>query len=96
MFDADLKPLSFWDWGWALRNVFVATGENLFVYAEFKDDRLISLGLEPLGRFILPFDVANRLEEFMTAHQIMLVHWRSRTLFDGSAAAMRYLRGEAG
>ena len=93
---ARATSLSFWDLPSALENVHAVSLNNLLVYAEFdgSGEQLVALGLHPLDRFSLPQDVCDRLETFLTDRRLLLVHWRSRTLFDSPAAAMSYLRGK--
>ena len=65
----------------------------IIVYAMIVDGKLCTLGIEPLDRFVISGDAADRLERFVTDHDLRLVHWPSRTLFASPKAAMDRLRG---
>jgi hypothetical protein len=77
-----------------LRDVYAIRLKNVIVYAVIHADRMTTLGLEPEDRFVIAGDAGDRLEQFVTEHDLRLVHWRSRTLFETPQAAMKYLRGD--
>jgi hypothetical protein len=76
-----------------LRDVHAIRLENVVIYGMFADGRLTTLGIEPLDRFVIVGETADRLERFLTEHDLRLVHWRSRTLLESPGAVMQYLRG---
>jgi hypothetical protein len=94
VFGAKVKPITISGYDKVLVDVYAISLENLIVYAVISDGKLRPLGLEPLGRFVLEDEVAQRFGEFLSKHDLKLVHWRSRTLFDSPAETMNYLRGE--
>jgi hypothetical protein len=59
------------------------------------DGKLTVLGLEAQGRFAIWGELGDRLERFLLDHDLRLVHWRSRTVFETPQASMTYLRGAA-
>jgi len=79
-----------------LRDVHAIRLKNVIIYGAIQGDRLITLGVEALDRFAITGQTANRLEEFFIKHDLRLVHWPSRTVFETPQAAMKYLRGNGG
>ena len=93
LFGKRASPVTFFGYEKVLRDVHAIPLDNVVVYAVIQNDRIKTLGLEPQGRFAITGDAADRLERILTEHDLRLVHWRSRTLFDTPQAAMKYLRG---
>lgn len=79
-----------------LRDVHAIQLKNVIIYGVIQDDRLITLGIEPQDRFVITGETSDRLEPFLIKHGLRLVHWRSRKVFETPAAAIKYLRGNAG
>lgn len=97
MYATTYTPLAFLDQTDVLAGVAtVLVDDGLLVYAQFDAGRVIAMGLHPRGPVALPAAIADPVEAFVRRHQLMLVHWPSRTLFNGPDAAMRYLRGPVG
>ena len=93
MFGSQTEPISLLGYDSVLADVYAISLENLVVYAVISDGKMTTLGLEPLGAFTLQGDLAERFNTFLTKHDLRLVHWRSRTLFESPAHAMKYLTG---
>jgi len=93
LFGEQASPLTIAGYDKVLRDVHAIRLPDVVVYGLIYEDRLRTLGLEPLARCNFTGAAADRLEQFMTEHDLRLVHWRSRTLFDTPQAAMKYLRG---
>lgn len=94
IFGQKVCPITIGGYNRVLKDVHAIRLDNLIIYGTISAGRLSTLGLEPLDRFTLPDEAAGRLENFVTSHDLRLVHWRSRTLFETPKAAMKYLRGE--
>ena len=77
----------------ALANVYAAWYENVFLYGVIQQNRLTTLGIQPSGRFTLSEEAVQRLGKLVIDHDLKLVHWRSRTVFESPQAAMKYLTG---
>ncbi len=79
-----------------LRDVHAIQLKNVFIYGVIQGDRLTTLGIEPQGRFAITGETADRLEQFITKHNLRLIHWRSRKVFETPPEAIKYLRGNVG
>src|SRR5262249_43677141 len=88
-----ISPLTLIGYDKTLRRVHAVRLTNVIFYGAFHRERLTTLGIEALDRFAITGDAANRLEQFIVAHDLRLVHWPSRTEFKTPEAAMKYLRG---
>jgi hypothetical protein len=77
----------------ALADVYAARLDNVFLYGAIQRNRLTTLGVEPSSSFALPDEAARRLGKLIVDHDLTLVHWRSRTVFESPQAAMKYLTG---
>lgn len=95
MFGAQAEPMTIAGFSKILADVYAIRQPTLIVYAVISNGKLTTLGLEPLDGFALRGDLADRFNAFLVEHDLWLVHWRSRTLFDSPADAMDYLRGNA-
>ena len=93
LFGKRASPMTLLGYEKVLRDVHAIPLDNVVVYAVIQNDRIKTLGLEPQGQFAITGDAADRLERFVTEHDLRLVHWRSRTLFETPQVAMKYLRG---
>jgi hypothetical protein len=93
MFGGKVAPITIAGYDKVLRDVHAIRLQNLIVYGTISDGKIATLGLEPLDRFTLPDNAAARLEQFVTKHDLRLVHWRSRTLFKTPKDIIKYLRG---
>lgn len=76
-----------------LRDVHAIRRKNVVIYAVIQANRMTTLGIEPLDRFAITDEAADRLEQFITEHHLQLIHWPSRTHFETPQSAMNYLRG---
>jgi hypothetical protein len=79
-----------------LRDVHAVRLPNVVIYAVIEGDRIATLGIEPVDRFAITGDTADRIERLLIEHDLRLVHWRSRTQFETPQSAMEYLRGKGG
>jgi len=86
----DTKRMSFIGYGELLRDVHVAQIENLMIYAHIEDGTVTALGFDATEQFSLPADFGDRLRDFIAKHDLMLVHWRSRTLFESNGDVLKY------
>ncbi|NQT15237.1 MAG: hypothetical protein HQ582_20945 [Planctomycetes bacterium] len=93
MFGTQAEPIALLGYDEVLADVYAIRLEKLIVYAVISEGKMTALGLEPLDAFALQGDLAERFGAFLIKHDLRLVHWRSRTLFDSPAEAMEYLRG---
>lgn len=84
------KPMTFFDYGEVLRDVRAVAIDKLVVYAQVQDDTITAIGFDAVDKFTLPPEFAKRLSEFVRTHDLMLVHWRSRTLFESHREVMDY------
>lgn len=82
--------MTFFGYGEVLRDVHAAEIDKLVVYAEIHNGTITALGFDATARFTLPTEFAKRLSEFVRTHDLMLVHWRSRTLFESTENVMGY------
>jgi hypothetical protein len=85
------QPMTFYGYGEVLCDVHAARIDNLIIYAHVTDRSVTSIGLHVIEQFSLPTDFAVRFREFLLRHDLMLVHWRSRTLFESSDDVLGYL-----
>jgi hypothetical protein len=77
------------------RNVVaVRLGDDLFVYAAFENDHLVTLGVETEGPFALKGEAADRFAKFIVDHHLQLVHWPSRRRLAVPENVAKYLRGD--
>jgi len=83
-------PMTFFGYDEVLRDVHATQIDNLVVYAHIQDDRVIAIGFDALDQFALPTAFLDRLSGFVREHNVMLVHWRSRTLFETTEDIMKY------
>lgn len=84
-------PMTFFGYDERLRDVHAAQIDNLVVYALFQDCHITTIGLDAIDQFTLPTEFISRLSDFVREHKLMLVHWRSRTLFENHEDIMAYL-----
>ena len=89
-------PMTFIGGDKVLQDVHAIGLTNVIIYAVIESDRMTTLGIEAVDRFAMTGDTADRLERFLVQHDLRLVHWRSRTLFETPQSAMEYLRGKGG
>jgi hypothetical protein len=82
--------MTFFGYGEVLRDVHAVTIGNLLIYANIQDDTVTAIGFDAVENFTLPDDFAGRLSEFVRTHNLMLVHWRSRTLFESHNDVMGF------
>lgn len=62
----------------------------LVLYASIQDDNFITIGLDAIEQFTLPPEFLDRLAIFVQDHNLILVHWLSRTLFESHKDIMAY------
>lgn len=86
----ETKPMTFFGYGEVLRDVHAVAIDNLVIYAHIHNDTVTALGFDAVDQFTLPPEFAKRLSEFVRTHHLMLVHWRSRTLFESHEGVMGY------
>lgn len=84
------RPMTFLGCDQALRHVHAFQVDNLLIYAEVQNGNLTTLGFDAVEQFSLPADFGDRLSELVRTHDLMLVHWRSRTLFESHEEVARY------
>lgn len=83
-------PMTFFGYDEVLRDVHAVKIDNLVVYALIQDDTVTTIGLDAVDKFTLPPESLDRLSKFVHDHNVMLVHWWSRTLFDSHKDVMAY------
>ena len=96
LFGGRTCPMTFIGSDKALKDVYAVQLSNVIIYAVIEAERMTTLGIEPVDRFAITGDVADRLERLLIQHDLRLVHWRSRTLFETPQSAVEYLRGNGG
>jgi len=84
------KTMTFFGYGEVLCDVHAVAIDKLVIYARIQDDTVTALGFDAVNRFRLPPEFATRLSSFVRTHNLMLVHWRSRTLFESHEDVMAY------
>ena len=84
------KQMTFFGYGEVLDGVHAFTIDNLVVYAQIHDNNVTTFGFDAVDQFSLPRDFAKRLSDFVREHELMLVHWRSRTLFESHDDVMEF------
>jgi hypothetical protein len=84
------KPMTFFGYSEVLRDVHAVAIDKLIVYAEIQGDTITTFGVDAVDQFTLPPEFAKRLSDFVRTHDLMLVHWRSRTLLESNQDVMRY------
>jgi len=84
------SPMTFFGYDGVLRDVHAVKIDKLVVYALIQDGKLTTVGLDAVEQFTLPRDFLDRLGEFVQEHKLVLVHWRSRTLFETQKDIMAY------
>ncbi|MBE0535233.1 MAG: hypothetical protein IH624_06140 [Phycisphaerae bacterium] len=94
LFGTETRGITIVGYGSELADVYAVHLDGVIVYAQIAQGKLTALGLEPTGPFVLQGDAAARMEQFLSKHDVMLVHWRSRTVFSTPAEAMQYLMGK--
>jgi hypothetical protein len=83
-------PLTFYGYDEVLRDVHAVQIDKLVVYAVIQDDHVTTVGLDAVEQFTLPPDLLDRLAKFVHNHNVVLVHWRSRTLIESHKDIMAY------
>jgi hypothetical protein len=83
-------PMTFFGYDEVLFDVRAVQIDNLLVYAVIQDGHITTIGLDAIDRFTLPSEFLGRLSKFVQEHNVMLVHWRSRTLFESHKDVMAY------
>ncbi len=76
-----------------LQDIFGVQGAGVAFYAHIVQGRLLTFGIEPQTGPKLDPAIAERVGRFMTDHQLLLVHWRSRTLIESPEAVVKHLKG---
>ena len=84
------EAMTFFGYGEVLCDVHAVAINNLVVYAHIHDNTVTTLGFDAVDQVTLPPEFAKRLSDFIRTHNLMLVHWRSRTLFESHDAVMGY------
>jgi hypothetical protein len=74
--------MTFFGYGEVLRDVYAVKIDNLVVYVLIQDGNVTTIGFDAVEQFTLPADFLDRLGKFVRVHKVVLVHWRSRTLFE--------------
>lgn len=86
----DPRRMTFFGYGEPLSNVHVAKVDNLIIYAHIENGAVTAMGFDVTEQFSLPEDFANRLRDFVRDHDLLLIHWRSRTLFESNDDVLQY------
>jgi hypothetical protein len=73
-------PMTFFGYDGVLRDVHAVNIDKLVVYAVIRDGNVTTIGLDAVDRLKLPAEFLDRLSKFVQDQNVMLVHWRSRTL----------------
>lgn len=84
------QTLTFYGYDEVLRDVHAAKIDNLTIYARIQDDAATTIGFDVRERFRAPRDFLQRLSQFVESHELMLVHWPSRTLFETRSEILSY------
>ena len=84
-------PMTFFGYDEVLRDVHAVRIDNLVVYAPIQDGHVTTIGIDVMDQFTLPDGFLHRISIFLQQHNVMLVHWRSRTLFETTEDIMKYL-----
>jgi hypothetical protein len=84
------SPLTFYGYDEVLRDVHAVQIDRLVVYAAIHDDHVTTIGLDAVEQFTLPPNFLERLARFVEDRNVVLVHWRSRTLIESHNDIMAY------
>lgn len=83
-------PMTFFGYDEVLRGVHAVKIDKLVLYAFIQDDHVTTIGLDAIEQFTLSPDFLDRLAEFVQDHNVVLVHWRSRTILETHKDIMAY------
>lgn len=84
------RPLTFYKYDKALHGVHAVSFDKLVIYAMIQDDHVTTIGFDAAKQFTLPRDFLDRLAQFVQDHNIVLVHWPSRTVIESRKDIMVY------
>ena len=93
LFPAAPSSFTFRDRPQILKDVVAWRTAGIIFYATIHENAAYTFGIQLEAKPSLDHDTSARITQFMKDHDLLLIHWPSRTVLDSSASVESFLEG---